>query len=314
MSGYGAAIVNFSNVGTLIGGDQNDTFVYAQGASENGVDGGGGNTTLDATTTVYNASASTPRFQHLVANGGNDQFVLDNGMGVAGTIDGGIGISSLNYSAYTTAVTVNLGSTGAATTGIGGGILNIQNVIGPTSTTNTLLGPDQAAATWEITGRNLGMIDQVTYNATLTLSVPVTVPVSFSGFANLTGAADTNDGFIVRAGGSISGTMNGGAGGDDNLAIENPASPGQLAILEPDATGGGTLQANQVFPNASQTTFAGLEQPLQATTSAAGVTLQGTDFNDHLTLSQNAGTQELTLADANSFWDYSAAALAAGIR
>ncbi len=334
-----------------------------------------GNNTLEHAS-VQISSVVFSGFANLTANGGNDQFILENSAGVTGTIDGGTGTSSVDYSAYTTPVTVNLGNSGAATTGIGGGILDIQNAIAPTGTTNTLLGPDQTSATWEITGLNSGKIDQATYVATgatltgatsagsntitgldstsdlvvgmtvtgpdltggpytiasipsstsitlntsvgitsdssasLTLSVPATVPVAFSGFANLTGAAATNDAFILRSGGSLTGTLNGGAGGDDNLAIENPASPGQLAILEPDATGGGTLNANQVYKNTSQITFAGLESPLAAISTAGGVTLQGSGFNDNLVLSQTAGV--LTLTDANSFWDYSAQQLVAG--
>ena len=43
---------------------------------------------------------------------------------------------------------------------------------------------------------------------------------------DLTGAADNEDGFILRLNGSISGTLDGGAGGRDNLAIEDVAGSG----------------------------------------------------------------------------------------
>ena len=70
------------------------------------------------------------------AGAGNDTFKLSNGKGVAGKIDGGGGTNTLDYSLYSTGVTVNL-TTGAAT-GVGGGIANILNVTGsPASDTIT---------------------------------------------------------------------------------------------------------------------------------------------------------------------------------
>jgi hypothetical protein len=63
-------------------------------------------------------------------HGGNgaDTFVFADGAGVDGTIDGVGGTNSLDYSAYSTSVLVDL-QTGAAT-GVGGGIANIRNVTG----------------------------------------------------------------------------------------------------------------------------------------------------------------------------------------
>src|SRR5262249_42089347 len=45
-----------------------------------------------------------------------------------GTIDGGAGVNTLDYSLYTTGITVDLGS--GTATGVGGGITHIQNVTG----------------------------------------------------------------------------------------------------------------------------------------------------------------------------------------
>ncbi len=75
VSGYGSTAVAFSNVGVLIGGNQNDTFVYAQGASENGVDGGGGTETLDSSTVVYKASATAPNTPNSIVFASSDDFV-----------------------------------------------------------------------------------------------------------------------------------------------------------------------------------------------------------------------------------------------
>jgi hypothetical protein len=63
-------------------------------------------------------------------HGGNgaDTFVFADGAGVGGVIDGGGGTNTLNYSAYSSSVLVDL-QTGSAT-GVGAGIVNIQNVTG----------------------------------------------------------------------------------------------------------------------------------------------------------------------------------------
>ncbi len=48
--------------------------------------------------------------QNLTGGTNSDSFVFTDGVGVSGVIDGGTGTDTLNYSAYTTAVSVNLGS------------------------------------------------------------------------------------------------------------------------------------------------------------------------------------------------------------
>jgi hypothetical protein len=76
-------------------------------------------------------------FENLVGGSGADVFKFSNGKGVSGSVDGGGGGDTLNYSAYTTAITVNL-ATGAAT-GVAGGVSEIQVVIGG-SGNDTLTG------------------------------------------------------------------------------------------------------------------------------------------------------------------------------
>jgi Ca2+-binding RTX toxin-like protein len=66
--------------------------------------------------------------ENLTGGAQNDNFVLTNGIGMGGHIDGGAGLNMLDYAAYTTAVNVNL-ATGAATN-ITGGISNISIVRG----------------------------------------------------------------------------------------------------------------------------------------------------------------------------------------
>src|SRR5207245_1027985 len=65
--------------------------------------------------------------ENLTGGTGNDTFKFSNGMGVTGTISGGTGTNTLDYSLYTTGVTANL-TTGIATGTAG--VSNIQNLTG----------------------------------------------------------------------------------------------------------------------------------------------------------------------------------------
>jgi hypothetical protein len=75
--------------------------------------------------------------QDLAAGTGNDSFIFSNGAGVTGFIGGGIGFNTLDYSAYTTPVFVNLQANTA--TGVGIDVFNIKRVIGG-SGGNVLIG------------------------------------------------------------------------------------------------------------------------------------------------------------------------------
>ncbi|MFL5803800.1 MAG: hypothetical protein ACJ8CR_18910 [Roseiflexaceae bacterium] len=88
------------------------------------VKSGGGADTFNIT------SKSTTLPKSLVSGGGDDRFVFADGaiLSGLGTIDGGAGIDTLDYSAYTTSVSVDAG--GATGTQSPGGIANIESAIG----------------------------------------------------------------------------------------------------------------------------------------------------------------------------------------
>ncbi|MBC1325340.1 hypothetical protein, partial [Trichormus variabilis] len=162
--------ISFNDIDNLIGGSLQDTFAI------NG-----------ATTVNINAGA------------GADIFELSNGSTLSGTIDGGTGIDTLNYSADTTAQQVTLTGLGssdgfAGTSNLTQQFTNIDNVIGG-SGNNTLTGLN-ASATWEIDGTNR-------YISTNNLS--------FTGFSNLTGGSNA-DTFIIT--GNQTADLRGQAGAD----------------------------------------------------------------------------------------------------
>jgi acrosin len=80
----------------------------------------------------------------LQGGAGADYFTFADGAGVDGTINGGGGVNTLDYSAYSTSVTVDLNPQVGSATGVGLGVSNIQNVIGGSGgaagTYNLLIG------------------------------------------------------------------------------------------------------------------------------------------------------------------------------
>jgi hypothetical protein len=75
-----------------------------------------------------NGSIQFVHVQNLVGGGGTDTFTFDNGKGVTGTIDGGGGFATLDYTPYKTGVRVNLDA--GTATGVAGGVSNVHNVTG----------------------------------------------------------------------------------------------------------------------------------------------------------------------------------------
>jgi Ca2+-binding RTX toxin-like protein len=150
--------ITFNSIENLTGGSAADEFVFSNGVTIAGtVNGGLGADTLNLTASsadsIWNITAGNAgnvngiaftTIENLTGGTGVDQFNLSNGAGVSGAIEGGAGLAAgqevgnfLNYSAYTTSVTVNL-TTGSAT-GIGLGVSHITHVFGG-SAADTLTG------------------------------------------------------------------------------------------------------------------------------------------------------------------------------
>ncbi len=137
----GGTLLAFSSIANLTGGALEDTFAFADGAGIAGkLDGGGGTDTLDfsafgaARGILFNVSSNNggtvaspgvtfafASAENLAGGAGDDRFAIGSGRTIAGTIGGGAGRDTLDYSAYTTTVRANL-ATGSAT-GIRGGAI-----------------------------------------------------------------------------------------------------------------------------------------------------------------------------------------------
>jgi hypothetical protein len=82
------------------------------------------------TGTLLGSPVTFSSVQNLTGGTDTDTFIMADGQGITGNLDGGGGTNTLDESAYSTSVVVNL-QTGAAT-GVGGAIAHIQNVKGGT--------------------------------------------------------------------------------------------------------------------------------------------------------------------------------------
>jgi hypothetical protein len=144
-----SGLIRYSGVGDVVlnGGSGDDTFIVQSTAPGTSItlNGDSGTNTLVGshvaniwsilgrnTGTLGGALLPGPvtflSIQNLIGGEGTDLFRLSDGQGVDGIIDGGGGANTLDYSAYTGNVVVNLQLDSA--TGVGGGIANIQNVTG----------------------------------------------------------------------------------------------------------------------------------------------------------------------------------------
>ena len=147
------------------------------------------------------------------------------------------------------------------------------------SGTATLIGPD-ADRTWDITGPGTGDLGGSSF-------------VRFTGVDNLLGGANNRDTFDFAQGGSLRGTVDGGAGGYDTVVFSGVY--GSIAHVTTGAVGYRHARQHQVR-------YSGME-PIQFTQAAQVFTYSGTTGNDSITLSdvpdapgaqmQIAGTGEL---------------------
>jgi hypothetical protein len=130
-------IDSFRYIPTIIGSAGNDTLIGQDAATTWTVTG---TNTGDVDSVHGNVHFSG--FANFIGGSDADVFRFRDGGSVFGRIDGGGGTNTLDYSAYTGNVLVNL-QTGTAT-GVGGSIANIQNVTGgnggPVGSYNLLVG------------------------------------------------------------------------------------------------------------------------------------------------------------------------------
>src|SRR5437899_4255246 len=265
---------SFARVENLTGGAAADTFIWAAGGSLSGVVSGGlGDDTLVGadtpnTWTLTGVGAGTLNGQsftgseNLVGGEASDRSVFAGGS-VTGRIDGRGGVNTLDYSAATLAVTVDL-TTGSAAGA--GSVTGVGAVVGG-SGTDTLVGP-ASSNTWTISDTDTGTVNLVT----------------FRSIENLVGGSES-DTFVLGPSGKVTGHISGGDGDDVLVAADTPNT---WTISGPDA---GTL--NGVAFSSVETAQGGASEDVFVVTVAgllAGALLGG------------PGVDRLRGADQRNVW------------
>jgi acrosin len=147
---------------------------------------------------------------------GNDAFNFNAGGSLTGTIDGGAGANTLNYTTYYAPVTYNLES--GTVSGLTGTLASIQDFVG-SAYSDTIVGQN-SGTTFNVTGANSGNINGV---------------LSFSNVENLKGGTG-NDTFAVSGSASLSGSIS-GLSGSDTLSFNGYTSPVAVTILSANVNG-----------------------------------------------------------------------------
>jgi Ca2+-binding RTX toxin-like protein len=222
-------VVGTAHNDTLIG-DGNDN-VFTGGGGVDAVTGGGGNDTLVGPNSanawvLTGANAGTLNggsftgVENLVGGSGTDTFVIRPSGSLTGLLNGGGGSADkVDFSAWTTAVTINLQAP-LTETALHGGIAGVELLVGG-SASDTLIGRN-VATVWTLTGANAGTVGTL----------------AFSSFENLTGGTST-DTFKFGSAGSVSGVVDGGGGTADRLDYTGRASAVTVNLQTGNATGVG---------------------------------------------------------------------------
>jgi filamentous hemagglutinin family protein len=260
----------FSNVETLVGNAQNDSFTLAGGTLAGGIDGAlgndtltGGNVTNAFVVNAPNAGTATgiaagfANIETLAGNAQNDTFTLAGGT-LAGAIDGAGGADSLTGNNTPNAFVVTAPNAGTAT-GVGGGFSNVENLTGNaqadtfTLASGALTGTvDGAGGSDTLTGDNV----LNTFVITAANAGTATGTGGFANIENLTGNAQP-DTFTLAGGGTLSGAID-GAGSQDGLNGDNVANTFLVnAANAGTATGvgGGFANVEELGGNAQADTF-----------------------------------------------------------
>jgi Ca2+-binding RTX toxin-like protein len=232
--------------GTLDGGEGDDSVDFSDveaavvvqllGASQatgtpgvrnvRSITGSGGGDTLAATDSTHTWTITGVNageidglefagFENLLGGAGNDLFEFVEGGLLDGNIVGGGGDDTLDYSGYTSGIVVDLASDVAPALA---GFEGIQHVVGG-SGQDELIGPAEDTV-WMLDGVDAGAV----------------AGILFSGFENLSGAADNEDTFVLEPMASISGIISGGDFGFDTVVVaEGDYSTVAFVVTGPDS-------------------------------------------------------------------------------
>ncbi|MBT7080021.1 MAG: hypothetical protein HN929_00895, partial [Chloroflexi bacterium] len=292
---------SFTDIENLTGGSGDDSFAFDEGFGITGtLDGGGGTndtisyadytTGLSITITANNAgndgTYSFINIENLTGGTGADSFAFDDGFGLTGALDGGLtGTNTLDYSAYSSDITVDLAGTATNT----GGISNIQTITGTTGGNDTLIGLD-AGHSWTITADDEGN-DGVTY--------------SFTDIENLTGGSG-DDSFAFDDGFGLTGALDGGGpAGINTLDLSLYSTTIDITIVSAGSLKGMAGTIATILPNGfdnidSLKAGSAINDSLDMTALAAlSITLTGSKAGGEVTLGAFSGIEILNVTSGS---------------
>lgn len=162
--------------------------------------------TIDAANAGSVNGLNFSSFENLTGSPDTDTFRFLPGGGISGNLDGGGGTNTLDYSALSTPVTLNLASNTA--TGIGGTFADIGAFV-PGSAGFSVVGPN-TPTTWTVTGVN-------TVNA---------LGFTFTNTPSVTGGS-ADDTFLFKTGARLDGKIDGGGG---NNTLSFAGSDGDVSV------------------------------------------------------------------------------------
>ncbi|MGE3820255.1 MAG: beta strand repeat-containing protein, partial [Isosphaeraceae bacterium] len=203
---------------------------------------------------------SGARLERLSGGAGADRFVLADGASLAGPIDGGTGVDTLDLSASVTPRNVVLNALGATDgfagteASIAGGFTHVDAILGGQSLNDRLTGMN-ASASWDL--------------AVIALYSSGGRSLSASGFDSFTGGS-SDDVFRIANGTTVQGAIDGGAG-SDTIDWSATISPRAATLLGPGSLDG----------------FRGVEPSILAGFDDVETLVGGQSLNDRL-LGQNA--------------------------
>lgn len=254
LTGVGTGIINgidFQSFETIVTGDGNDLIVVTGGILTS-LDGGLGIDTLQATDgndtieiTDTNTGTLNGQFfsniENINTRAGNDIISFNDGKSITGTLMGGDGTDTIDYSNYITNLTIDLQTQQA--TGIDGGFDTIELIIGGRGDdtfqlaninpiqdidggdgNNTLLGSNTSSI-WNLTNRNIG------YRAN------GSGDITFDNIQNLTAGNQSDQVNFLASGAQFNGELDGGEGvltlSGDSLGIGTDLKGNGALILQP---------------------------------------------------------------------------------
>ena len=308
----------------IIAGSGVNTFVFENGATFAGtIDGGAGTLDFSAYTTdltvhvnadgtlsagslgeVLGRASGVAAF---IGGSGDNAYLFADGAAFAGTIDGGAGgANTLDYSAWTAAVAVDLA---AGTASGAAGVSNMRAVIGG-SAGNTVAGDVEDN---DFTGAHAGDVyifadgwgtdaivnpgsgdtdaldfSGVTSDLTVTFRADGTLFVTdganaltYSGdLAAFTGGSG-NNAYVFENGATFAGVIDGGAGGTNTLDFSGYATPVHVDLQSGAFTLGGSIQGSSMIDFSALTPVAALNSGhgIDTATLPAGTALAALGVN-----------------------------------